>query len=115
MEKVFKKASDGMAYVKEGVTKVRSKPWAEPIGVALGATANICDGLGNFVPGMGFLGGALKMGSCLLNPAPTLEDLQRDQREIENNLKESSGNIKEILERELKELKEEMQKSNKGK
>ena len=56
-------------------------------------TAKICDGLGNFVPGMGFVGRALNIGSCLLNPAPTLEDLQKDLREIENNLKNGCEKI----------------------
>ena len=80
MTKLFNKTLDGMNYVNDGLEKVRSKKWAEPVGVALAGTATICEGLGNFVPGIGIIGGALKIGSSLLNPDVSLLDLQRSQK-----------------------------------
>ena len=49
VKKVIAKASEGMTFVKDGIETVRSKPWAEPVGAALGVTASICNGLGSFV------------------------------------------------------------------
>ena len=108
MKKVLDEASNKMSYVKEGISKVRSKPWAEPVGIAMGATASICGSL-NFVPGMGIIGGALKMGSSLLNPAPSLADLVRSQQQLEANLSEATGVLKDIIEQKLGEIKNEMQ------
>jgi len=34
------KASEGMTFVKDGIETVRSKPWAEPVGAALGVTVS---------------------------------------------------------------------------
>ena len=36
-------------------------------------------GMGNFVPGLGIVGGALSMGSKVLNPAATINDVRREQ------------------------------------
>lgn len=108
IKKTVNKASSGMSYVKEGIDKVRAKEWAEPVGTALKVTSSICEGLGTFVPGVGFVGGALKMGSCLLNPAPSLADLKRTQKEIEETMNGSSGVVKDLLEKKLDELKEDM-------
>ena len=104
MKKVIGTASDKMSYVKEGIDKVRSKPWAEPVGKALGVTASICEGL-NFVPGLGIVGGALKMGSSVLNPAPSLADLARNQKALEKSLNDASGITREAIEQKLEEIK----------
>ena len=72
IKKAIDKTSEGMTFVKDGIGKVRSKPWAEPVGTALGVTASICKGLGDFVPGLGIIGGSINVASKLLNPAPSL-------------------------------------------
>ena len=106
--KAVTKTTEGVSWMKEGVAKIRSKPWAEPGGIALGATASICQGLGNFVPGMGILGGALKMGSTLLNPSPTLADLKRTQEELEEKLSVETGELKSTIEQKLESIREEI-------
>ena len=68
--------------------------------------------MGNFIPGLGIVGGALKMSSSLLNPSPTLADLKRSQKEIQESLIGSTGIVKTCLEQKLEELKEEMKAPN---
>ena len=50
IQKACSKVARKIDYVKEGISTVRSKKWAEPVGVALSGTASICDGMGK----MGF-------------------------------------------------------------
>ena len=65
--------------VDEALAKVRSQPWSEPLGQTLSVTGTIVSGCGNFVPFLGMAGGALSMGSKLLNPVATMNDLRRAQ------------------------------------
>ena len=60
-------------------TQVRGKTWSEPLGKACAVTGGIVSGMGNFVPGLGIVGGALSMGSKVLNPAATINDVRREQ------------------------------------
>ena len=111
MKKFKDKVSNEMAFVQEGIDKVRSKSWAEPTALAMNVTASICDRIGNFVPGVGLIGSSLNMGASLLNPAPTLADLKRNEQEIINRLeKETSEIIEKALKRQLEDLREEMKK-----
>ena len=75
-----------MGQVSETIKKIESQTWAEPVGKALGVTANICNGLGTWLPGLCILGGALRMGSSLLNPKASLADLKRAQNGIETSI-----------------------------
>ena len=75
-KKVIGKMSSSVEYANEAVDKIRSKKWAAPVGVAMGTTASTCENL-NWVPGLSLVGGALKIGSSLLNPAPSLADLKK--------------------------------------
>jgi len=110
VKKAIDKASEGMTFVKEGLDTVRSKPWAEPVGTALGVTASICRGLGDFVPGLGIVGGAINIGAKMLNPAPTLADIKRTEQEVISQLEGQTGMIKELLEHKLETLREEMKR-----
>ena len=107
----FKKACSKVArkidYVKEGISTVRSKEWAEPVGVALGATASICNGMGNFVPGAGIVGGGLKMGASLLNPNASLADVNRVEKGIKASLEENYENLKDEIDTNFRKLSEE--------
>ena len=64
MEKIKKTA----AYCSDSLDKVRSSEWSEPVATALTVTGNILTGIGHFVPGVGIVGGAFKIGSNILNP-----------------------------------------------
>ena len=64
MEKIKKTA----AYCSESLDKVRDSEWSEPVATALTVTGTILTGIGHFVPGVGIIGGAFKIGSDILNP-----------------------------------------------
>ena len=66
-------------HVDEALVKVRSQTWSEPLGKACSVTGSIVSGLGNFVPGLGILGGALCLGSKMLNPSASMNDVRREQ------------------------------------
>ena len=110
MKKAMNKVSDEMSFIKDGIEKVRSKPWAEPTATAMQVTSSICDRMGNFVPGVGLIGSTLRIGANLLNPAPTLADLRRSEQEIVARLDGETGIIKTVLNRELEKLREDMKR-----
>ena len=83
--------------VDEGLKKVRSKPWAEPLGKALETNGKIFKVFGGFVPGAYLIGAALSIGATLLNPEPSMRDLQTE-------IKKESGEVKVNVERILKEV-----------
>ena len=77
----LKKTLNLESYVEEAVNKVKSKQWATPAGQAMVVTSTILEGFA-FIPGVGILGGALKLGSTLLNPELKLSDLTKCQNEL---------------------------------
>ena len=77
--------------VDEGLAKVRAKPWAEPLGKALVTTSSIVDALGNFVPGLGVIGGALSFGATVLNPVPSPQELMKEMQEIKQIMEGTQG------------------------
>ena len=103
-------------HVKESLKKVQEKPWAEPLGEALEVSAKIVEGLRNFVPGANMIGGALSFGATLLNPQPTLKDLQQQLSEIKKDLESPTlGAVAvRLLEKEKKDILEAIEKENKG-
>ena len=96
-------------HVEEGLEKVRAKPWAEPLGKALEVTGKIVGAVDGFVPGANIIGGALSFGATLLNPEPSVEDLQKQLQEIKDTI-EGSSNIAMIdaLERAKEELEDKI-------
>ena len=94
MDKFKTTAIDSVTYVKDAVSKVRSQEWAEPAGKAMGATASIFSAF-TFVPGMGIIGGALKIGSSILNPTATVHDLNRLEKEMVYDFRAIKEEIKQ--------------------
>ena len=74
-----KAAIDTKQHVDAALTKVRGQTWSEPLGKACYVTGSIVQGLGNFVPGLGIVGGALSLGGTLLNPMASVNDARRVQ------------------------------------
>ena len=73
-------------YVNDGLKKIQQQEWAEPVGKALAVSGQICDTLGNFIPGLGMVGGALSVGASLLNPEPSIEDLQNELLQMKETM-----------------------------
>ena len=104
MEKIKKTYN----FVQDGLKKVQAKPWAGPLGQALGVTGDIVSALGDVVPGLGFVGGALSFGATLLNPDTSEEDAREFREALKKQADENSAMSKLILEKlndlEIKEV-----------
>ena len=70
---------DKKEYVDVYLEKVRDHEWSERLGKGCKTTGQIVTALGNFVPGLGIVGGALSLGGTLLDPTATKKDLARGQ------------------------------------
>lgn len=78
--------------------KVRSQKWSEPLGKAMSFTGHILKYGGKCeVPFAGILGSALTIGSKVLNPAPSLEDIVDSNRANQNKIKEGSNELSQEL------------------
>ena len=62
--------------VSEALENIQQRPWAEPLGKTLQFSGKIVKELRDFVPGAMIVGGALCFGAAILNPSPSMEDLQ---------------------------------------
>ena len=100
MREAKTKALSAKTHVDDTLEKIRKKPWAEPLGKTLEVSSKIVEGIGGFLPGAGVIGGALSFGATLLNPAPSLQDLQKDLKQVKEAL-EGSGSQNEVLMRAL--------------
>merc|ERR1711962_264710 len=76
------KAKAAKNHVDESLEKVRSKSWATPLGKALEVSSKVVGAVDGFLPGANIIGGALAFGATLLNPEPSMEDLQKELRYI---------------------------------
>ena len=103
------KAKSAKNHVEEGLEKVRAKPWAEPLGKALEVTGKIVGAVDGFVPGANIIGGALSFGATLLNPEPSVEDLQKQLKEIKDTIEGSSNTAMiDALEKAKEELEDKI-------
>ena len=115
-----------MKFVEEGLKKVRSKEWAEPLGKALRLTGKIVESCAAFGPGANLIGAALSFGSTLLNPdllkswaafdpganligaAVNFGDNQLNPepsiQELQKEIKKEFGDVKVTIKRILKEV-----------
>jgi len=110
-EKLTEMKQSGQEKLKE----IQEKPWAEPTAAALGATGEIINGLGSGIPGVGFIGGALKVASSLLNPDIKLADLRRTENAVlkgQTLITEDIGAIQEEVNKRFNEVALEMKKMN---
>ena len=87
------KAKAAKSHVDESLEKVRAKPWASPLGKALQASSKVVGAVEGFVPGASIIGGALAFGATLLNPEPSVDDLQKQLREIKDTLQVAYNSI----------------------
>ena len=104
------KAKRAKNHVEEGLEKVRAKPWATPLGQALAVSGKIVGAVDGFVPGANIIGGALSFGATLLNPEPTVDEMQKELKEITAELRRgtSTKSIIQVLEKHQQELEEKL-------
>lgn len=98
------------SYMAEAIEKVQSQSWSEPTGQALEVSAKIVSGLGDFIPGVGIIAGALSFGGKLLNPQPSMKDLHSEMLQIKETLeKQNSPLVKRALLEEEKRIQEKIE------
>ena len=110
MASAVKAAKKVKNHVDESLEKVRAKTWAEPLGKTLEVSSKIVNGIGAFVPGVGVNGGALSFGATLLNPAPSPQELKKELLDIKELVEAlgTSMTVKRALTREQKEIEEKL-------
>ena len=86
-------------FVKNSLEKVWDKTWVHPLGKALLVTVKIVDVCGTFGPGVATLGSAASFGASLLNPEPTLHDLEEKLDELNERLSLATISIDDSKER----------------
>ena len=102
---MIRKAKEAKNFVEEGLEKVRSEPWAEPLGKALEVSGKIVGAVESFVPGANIIGGALSFGATLLNPEPSIQDLQKELQDIKEEIRRSASQAAvRALEKEQRDL-----------
>ena len=97
--------------VDKSLEKVRKKPWAEPLGMTMNVTGKIVNACSNFIPGAGIIAGALSCGASLLNPEPSLQELQKQLNEVTNVLKSVSmenTTTRSVMEDHIKKIEDKM-------
>merc|ERR1711962_682393 len=101
------KAKAAKNHVDESLEKVKAKSWASPLGKALEVSSKVVGAVEGFVSGANIIGGALAFGATLLNPEPSMEDLQKELRDIKATLEATNSRaIIQALEKAQLELEE---------
>jgi hypothetical protein len=104
MKKFFQKGESLVATSKEKLENAQLKPWAKSTATALNISGTLINTLGVAIPGIGFLGGALKVGSAVLNPNIKMTDLRR----TEDLIVEDIGKVQTEVEHRFAEVAIEM-------
>ena len=104
VKKAFGQVKEFSGEVKAKLDDIREKDWSETTAAVFKVTGSIVDGL-SFIPGASIIGGALKLGSSVLNPDPSLADLRRSENEIKKEIKESFLSVTDDMENVSHEIK----------
>ena len=106
---VFKSAS----YIKDTLTQVRSKPWAEPLGISMKGTGLVLETLGKLVPGLGYAAGALKLGGAIFNPEISVAHLKHETTILKDTiLKCNDPTTKTMLQQRIEDINEKISKAS---
>ena len=88
-------------HVNGSLGKVRERPWAIQLGQTLETSSKVVGAVEDFVPGAKLIGGALSFGATLFNPESSMEDLQKEfiQIQQESNRKNSEelSGLKDVM------------------
>ena len=84
VKKVKKVIMHGHEKYETAILKVRSKKWSGPLGKTMSFTGHILNFAGKSgAPFVGMLGSALVVGSKVLNPDATLEDIVESKEQVQ--------------------------------
>ena len=97
----IRKCCGCLSGAQEELDRVRRKKWAPKLATSLKVTGEAVSSVGSWIPGVGMIGGALKMASGVLDPKPLLSDIRK---ELEYQLQSMSNDLR-ALDDELKATK----------
>jgi hypothetical protein len=87
------KIKEGISSAKDSTSRcleiIHSKKWAQPTAMALRSTSLILATLTEGIPLVGILGGALQLGSALLDPQPSNSEMNNNIGAIKNEVQSS--------------------------
>ena len=97
---------------KKKVEDIQGKEWAPKAAKAMSVTGTVINALGDWIPGVGLIGGALELGSSILNPQPDLSDLQKKLEDIETGMNSQNETVRELLQKGHADIADQINQSN---
>ena len=96
---------------EETMDKIRSNPKATTAATVMQVTGSVLLTLSKVgVPVVGYVAGALKIGSGILDPKPKLSDIRKKSDELKEVMMSSSETVREALRNEVAKLDDEIKK-----
>ena len=92
-------------FIEDNLERLRDKPWASKLGTVLSETGKLVAAAGNFIPGLGLVGGALSLGATLLDPPPSRQDIDELKKSLET-LAEDNSVVRATITRTIEEMEE---------
>ena len=97
----------GTKFIEDNLEKLRDKPWASKLGMVLSETGKLVSAAGNFVPGLGLVGGALSLGATLIDPPPSIQDIQQLKKSLET-IGEDNSVVRAAITKSIEDMEERM-------
>ena len=94
-------------FIEDNLEKLRDKPWASKLGLVLSETGKLVSAAGNFVPGLGLVGGALSLGATLIDPPPSLQDINQLKKSLDTIAEDNSA-ARTAITRSIEDMEERM-------
>ena len=95
-------------YIQKALFKIYSREWKESAGVALTQTAGILHDMEDFQPIFSVLGGALAIGSIVLNNEHHLQDLRKEKEELDSAKTHFTGVVEKALTWRLEDIQDKL-------
>ena len=96
----------------EATEKVKNTPWAPTAEIAMSSAGAVFNAVGTVVPGVGVVGGALNMGSSMLNPKAKLADLKKQTDELKEGMENTCNSVTTAVESATKEVRTAVESAN---
>ena len=110
MSKTIKESIEQLpSQVEKKLEKIRCSPKATTAATAMQFTGSLMSTLSKLgVPVVGYVAGALSVGSGILDPKPKLSDLRKKSDELKAEMESCSESVKEALRKEVVHVEAEL-------
>ena len=95
-------------FIKKAICKIYSRRWKEETGIALHRTAGFLYDLEEFQSIFSVLGGALAIGSIVLNVKHNLQDLMKEKKALDDAKSHFTGVVEKALNWRIEEIEERL-------